>query len=770
MLKKLCKHIRLSGVPIGIAAVLLIAVLAACSSQPSETVTPTTSPMPTATMTLPAPDLRTTSVPDPSETANTFLDAWKANDFEAMYAMLTPVSKDAIDFESFDGRMRKILTEAAVGEVDYQVLSSLVQNRDSSEVSYRTILHSTLVGDIERETLMSMSMVDGQWMVQWAEDLILPELAGGNYLWMERNIPARANIYDRNGEALAAYADAVSVGLLPGQIDPDTEGSVVSNASWLTGIPTGQISYLYRDYPPGADWYLPLGETTLERAEQRYDIGDGYNFNGLVMYPFSSRFYFNNGVGSQTVGYVSLIQQDEAEKYLRLGYSIDEKVGRQGIEAWAEPYLGGIRGGTLYVVGPDDQIVTQIADVPAQPAQAVYTTIDKDLQEAAELALQAFSGAVVVLERETGRVLAMASSPWYDPNAFEPYNYNYSSWLEEIYSANSANPILNRATQGQYPLGSVFKIITMAAALESGVYTPDTEYECGYFFDELQGVRLNDWTYDHYLDDVAAGDTSPTQPSGLLTLEEGLMRSCNPYFWHIGLDLFNQGLTTAVSEMARGFGLGQPTGIVGVEEETGQILDPASPLDATNNAIGQGGTLVTPIQVAQFVAAIGNDGVIYQPQVVEQIVPPTGEPIYQLTPEQVGTLPVSPENLASIQKAMGMVVENSRGTAAYVLGALSRNYYPMAGKTGTAESGSGEPHAWFAGYTMDNNPEYPDIAIVVIAENGGEGSEIAAPIFRAMIQQYFTGSRNVLPWESSVGVLEIEEDEVPPEETPEGEN
>ena len=260
---------------------------------------------------------------------------------------------------------------------------------------------------------------------------------------------------------------------------------------------------------------------------------------------------------------------------------------------------------------------------------------------------------------------------------------------------------------------------------------------------------------------MAAEGECKTGPSGELTLVEGLMRSCNPYFWHIGLDLYNQGLTDAVSEMARGFGLGSPTGIEGIEEEGGKIPDPGDGVEAINLAIGQGDTLVTPIQVAQFIAALGNGGTIYQPQVIEKISPPDGDPIREFEPIVKGELPISQDTLDAITRAMVAVVQNKRGTAYYVLGAYSQNLYAMAGKTGTAESELNDPHAWFAGFTRENRKSRPDIAVVVVSEFAGEGSEISAPIFRAVVQQYFENRRSyLLPWESSVGVLSIPEDEI----------
>lgn len=242
------------------------------------------------------------------------------------------------------------------------------------------------------------------------------------------------------------------------------------------------------------------------------------------------------------------------------------------------------------------------------------------------------------------------------------------------------------------------------------------------------------------------------------------MRSCNPWFYHIGLDLYARGLTTDVSNMARAFGLGSPTGIQ-IGEEDGSIVDPESQLDATNNAIGQGQTLVTPIQVADFIAAVGNGGTLYKPSVIERIQPPVGEPTYEFTSTVRGTLPISDTVLASIQEAMQWVVTNPRGTATYVFRGLN---IAMAGKTGTAQDPPRDPDAWFAAYTFEHNPNRPDIAVVVVLENQGEGSEWAAPVARRIMEVYFFGKPlRLYHWESSFGVWKTET----PEETttPEGE-
>jgi cell division protein FtsI/penicillin-binding protein 2 len=727
--------------------IIVLLILAGCSQPDTPAVTSLPSPAPTST--LGNPQVQTTSVPDAQQAARTYLDNWLAEDYSSMYALLTQVSRDAITLEDFTARYRELANEAALSSWEYEVLSSLVNPR-SAQVGYRVILHSVLVGDIQAETAMNLSLEDGGWRIQWDDTLILPELRGGNYLRMDYSIPSRANIYASDGSALVAQADAVAIGLDTGAVDPEYQESLLRLLYELTGLRPEILGPRIDAWRPYG-YYLPVADVSVEALERYEAALAGYS--GVILQPFRTRYYFDEGISPHLVGYMSLIQPDEVDFYRRLGYRIDERVGRDGLEYWGEQYLAGQRGGTLYVVDGNGSIITPLAERAPQPAEAIYTTVDYDLQlslQRSNALSDGMLGAIVVMEVDTGRVLAMVSAPGFNPNLFEPANYNFSYLIDDLYAPTT--PLLNRATQGQYPLGSVFKIITISAALQSGLYTEDSEYQCGYFFEEIPGHSPHDWTYDHYLED------GRTQPSGLLTLPEGLMRSCNPWFWHIGLDFYNRGMYTAISDMSRAFGLGALTGIE-IGEEAGAVPEPLNNIDAINLAIGQGNSLVTPLQVADFIAAVGNGGTLFQPQVIDRIVPVTGDPTYVFAPIVRGTLPISPENLAILQQAMYSVVMNPRGTA-YRTSAFGLNSFvsntgiPIFGKTGTAESGYGESHAWFAGYSDANRANRPDIAVVVLVEYGGEGSDIAAPIFRRVMEIYFQGAPQIrYPWEALVGVV-----------------
>ncbi len=728
------KHIRII-IPALIAALILISCAPGSGSG-------TEPPPPT----LPGPSISVTDAPDARAAVGSFLDAWAADDYAGMYAMLTKTSRDAVSAEDFAKRYSEAMTTMALAGLDYEILSTLT-NPYTAEAAFRVTYRTNLVGDLTREMVARLSLEDGEWRVQWEEALILPELKGGNRLAMDYKTPARGNIYARDGEAIAAQSDAVALGIVPGQIDNE-EGLLVELFK-LTGIRPDTLRASYEFAAP--DWYIPVGEVSADEFNRRYNYYA--SLGGLAFSYYTSRFYPNGGIAPQAVGYTLFISPEELAAYQRQGYSGSERVGASGIEKWGEPYLAGKHGGSLYVLDPSGNIVTMLARSDPEPAQSITLTIDKDLQLQAQAAMGAFNGAIVVLERDTGRVLAMVSSPGFDPNLFDPNNRNFGA-------LNDNDGLVNRAAQSTYPLGSVFKIITTSAAMDSGEFTPESTYDCQYEFTELLDRTLYDWTWDHCQKELQQDGECRTQPSGILTLPEGLMRSCNPWFWHIGLDLYTKNKTTEIANMARGFGLGQATGIQQVSESTGNIVDPTDGIQAVNQAIGQGDNTVTPLQVATFMAAVGNGGTLYRPQIVEKVEPVDGDPTLVFKPEARGVLPISQEILDVVRGAMREVVVNPRGTANFRLRGLA---VPVYGKTGTAESGSGLPHAWFGGFTDCSGlgKDLPicqgksDLAVIVLVENQGEGSDYAAPIFKRIMEIYFYGQpQSLYWWESSIGVTQ----------------
>jgi len=717
--------------------IVILTFLGACSSG----VVPIPG-IPTATQ-LPTPLIHVTPAPNPEITLGNYLLAFKTDDYNTMYSLLSKVSQDAITLEDFAKRNRDALNEMSAGSFDYEFHSTLV-NPYSAEIAYGITYHTALVGDIQRDMIARFALENNEWKLLWDDGLILPELAGGNILKMNYSASARGNIYDHSGNLLAAQSEVYAFSIIPGNVTNDSFGVLLSEAWRLCGINQDVLTEQINTTP--AQFPIPLCEASENEAQrliQNYPAG-------LQWEKYESRYYFDQGVGSNVVGYTQPIYAEDLDKYRRLGYSGDERVGAAGIEQWGENYLGGKRGGTLNVINPSSgAIVTLIAKSESKPSDAVYLTIDRNLQYQAQKALNGFTGAAVVIEVKTGRVLAMASSPDFDSNAFQPGNPIGQAQIAEINQKNQ--PFLNRAAQGQYPLGSVFKIITMAAGMESGLYTPETVYDCQYDWTKLTDQVRHDWTWQHCQDRLAAGkecNTTDSLPSGPLTMPEGLMRSCNPYFWDIGYTLYQNNRSNDIANMARAFGLGQDTGIGQIEEQPGQINDPPTVIDVVNQAIGQGDVQVTPLQVALFIAALGNGGTLYRPQLVEKVAPVDsvdGSNSTQIfKPEARGTLPIQPFRMDIIKNAMISVVKDSRGTANFRLRGL---LIPVAGKTGTAESGSGKPHAWFAGYTMaSENTNLPDIAIAVILENQGEGSDYAAPIFRSIVETYYYGSPQSKPW------------------------
>ena len=347
---------------------------------------------------------------------------------------------------------------------------------------------------------------------------------------------------------------------------------------------------------------------------------------------------------------------------------------------------------------------------------SVELTLDPAAQQAAWDALDGQRGAVVALEPSTGRILAMVSSPSYDPAVLASHDLSAVSEAWEALNADPGRPLENRAISGRlYPPGSVFKLVTAAAALETGNYQPESVLPAPAALD----LPLTEATLPNY-------DGRPCGPGDQTSLTDALRISCNTAFGYLGITLGGD----AIRAQAQEFGFGTELAIP-------QAVTPSTVPEGMNEpqsaqaAIGQYDVRVTPLQVAMVSAAIANDGVLMEPELVGTIRSPNLQVIESFDPEVLAR-PISAETAEQLTAMMVDVVEDGTGTAAQVADVS------VAGKTGTAQTGNEQdPHAWFTGFAPAEDPQ---VAVAVVVENGGvlgsetSGGRVAAPIARAVVR------------------------------------
>ncbi len=659
-------------------------------------------------------------LPGLAEVALGFLESWERTDYEGMYALLSPPSQAEITQAEFVQYYHDVATEITMTALETQLVS-LLQDGPQGQVAYRLIMGTVLVGRIETDNLMSLSYADGRWGVNWSSGLIFRELEGGNILRMFRHAPSRGNIYDRYGTGLAVEDQAVTVGVVPGQIED--EEKMLAELGWILGLEAASIKEKYA--LARLDWYVPIGDLSFEASQAHYSTLT--SLPGVVLRDQWVRAYRDGGLAAHLLGYMGKIEQGEQAEWVAKGYSGDELVGKAGLERWGEPYLAGQRGGTLVVLTPAGRQLVTVKEQPAVQSRSIYTTMDRRLQQVAETILGDEQGAIVALDPNTGQILAMASRPTFDPNIFIK-GIDSGQW--QVLASDAGRSLVNRATQGTYPPGSVFKIVTMAAALEEGGFVPGSTFNCpGTWY----GLG-KDWPKTCWLE----------RGHGQVNLVQALTVSCDVTFYELGKRLYELD-PNLLPRYARLFGLGAPISLGITGEVAGLVPDPDwkigelgeswFPGDSVNLAIGQGYLLVTPLQVATMVAAVGNGGTLYHPQLVLKVSASSEEPEQVFEPQKLGQLPVRPETLSAIREGLLGAATGPRGTATHAFEGME---VAVAGKTGTAENPDDDPHAWFAGYAPADDPR---IAVVVVIENGGEGSQVAAPLFRQVVEAFFALQR-----------------------------
>jgi penicillin-binding protein 2 len=670
-------------------------------------------PLPVGPPPTPLPTITPTPVPSADGTAAAFLTAWSAGDYAAMYDLLVGADRLKMSHDQFRGTYTRALTEATATAVRTE-LRSLLHDGPRALAGFRAEWQTALFGPLNFDNQMPLIWEGEHWAVDWSTKLVLPQLSEDLVLVLLGQTPVRGNIYDRNGLGLAVDGRLVTIGVVPGWItDPAT---VIAQLSAITGIAADTIRGKIAKAQP--EWFVPIADVSPEVS-----VGNDETLSalaGVTRRERTVRAYNGGDLAAHLIGYLGTIPPDELATWQSRGYGGEELIGRSGVEGWGELYLAGRRGGRLVTLTRQNQEVSQIAKASPRPGDSIYMTIDKDMQADAERILGQRPGAIVVLDANTGFLLAVASYPRFDPTLFSA-GIDQAAWA--ALNADTRRPLVGRGTQGAYPPGSVFKIIAMAAAMEKLGMTADTMFTCTGSWDKL-GKQFTKTCW------LATGH-------GRINLQDGLTQSCDVVFYDIGLALQNAD-PQALPDYARAWGLGTVTGVEGVAEAAGLVPDAAwkltergeswFPGDTVNLAIGQSYLLTTPLQIASLLAAVGNGGTVYRPQLIQRVAERSGaERISQ--PQVAGQLPVSTENLAVIRTGLEGVVSGKRGTAR---AAFAGAAFTAAGKTGTAEVGQeGAPHAWFAGYAP---AEAPRVAIAVILEHAGEGSEEAAPVFRTMVE------------------------------------
>ena len=722
---------------LAIITTVLLLLVVSCRATP-------VAPQQTQPVAVATDEPTTTPVPAlPEATVSAFLRAWEEQDYAAMYPLLAPRSKGTVEAEAFRRRYSNALTAASVVTVTTK-LQSVLRHDDRASAAFHIEFQTAIFGVLSADANMALIRTAGAWGIDWDPSLIWPQLDEDKYFRTTYSIPIRANIYDAGGLGLATQGTIVTLGVIPAQIDD--EEALLQALTSITGLSSEAIRDRYQSANP--EWKVPIAdipaEVSVEQNEMLASVA------GLYREEKTGRLYPHGEAAPHVVGWVAPVPAEDLMEYRSRGYRGDEMVGVAGLEAWGEDTLAGQHGGTLAIVTAAGEEVMGLRHRDATPGRSIYTTLNRDVQEKAQQILGNRTGAIVLLDVQTGAIRALVSGPGFDPNVI----VGPSSDLERSrVLADPRHPLINRALQGTYPTGSVFKIVTMSAGMEEAGMDPETtSFNCPGYWDGLgRGARKYCWKSDGH---------------GEIVLQDGLSASCNVVFYTVGKTLHETD-PGALSRFGQAFGLGQETGLEGLLEESGLMPSPTwkeeafgemwYPGDTVNLAIGQGYLRVTPLQVARMMAAVANGGTLLQPFVVDRIEAGEDQPEGKTEPRVAGTLPVSPEHLAALQDGLlGVTSNESIGTASHRFAGLS---IPVAGKTGTAEAGGvdAEPHSWFAAYAPADDPE---IALVVVAENAGEGSTVAAPLARQVVEAYFGLPLTDLP-------PEAEEGYVPPTPTPE---
>ncbi len=541
----------------------------------------------------------------------------------------------------------------------------------------------------------------------------------------------RGLIFDRQNNLIAGVRPELVVTAIPSEIKK--KPWVIDKVAGMLGADPKKLMEKVEDATGRP--YLPspiyVG-AKIDVASRIAEAGEFLPGIGVVTMPM--RHYPNTRDLAHLLGYVWTPDPNDVKRFEENAWSLPAYVGKQGIEWSLEEFLTGKPGTETVEVDARRRPVRVAGRENPTPGDRLILTIDRDLQkfaneqlaEAQEKIGQNKGSAIVALDPKTGEVLCLASFPTYDTNLFRG---GISRADFKALQENPANPMWNRAIAGQYSPGSTFKIITTIAAAQAGIWSPDRAVICNGYYEI--GNRKVKCLGNH----------------GAVTFRTAFTKSCNAYFSDFGLRSKRQGLIDA----AEAAGLHQRTGIELRGEATGtlptddwirrvQRKKPGEEIEwypgmTVNMGIGQGEVNATPLQMANVAALVANSGVNYRPHLLKARITPDGR--VDVAPEELHRVDVDPRVWSELRSAMVNVIETGTARVAQIPGIR------WGGKTGSTESkGNKLTHSWFVGFAPADNPR---IAIAVVLEEAGHGSDFAAPLAARVVSRFLNGAPKTPP-------------------------
>ena len=553
-------------------------------------------------------------------------------------------------------------------------------------------------------------------------------LSENNRIRIKRVPGTRGMIFDREGQLLVDSRPSFDLIFVPEDSErPETTLKLL--AGYLRRDPVELLKTFEENKNRAAFDELVLGRDIDWPAVVAVETHQ-LELPGVSLRARPRRNYSDGPMAAHVLGYLGEINQKQLKLLKDQGYVLGDEIGQYGLERRWEELLRGQSGGQQVEVDALGRRVRVLHEVTDVPGYTVHLTLDRQLQETAYEALKGKEGTIVALDVHSGAILALASTPAFDPNTFAR-GIKADEWSGLI--KDQLRPLSNRATQGQYPPGSTFKIVMSIAGLEEGVIQPESFIQDPGFY-SFGNRSFRDWKKGGH---------------GAVNLHRAIVESCDTYFYQLGPKL---GIDR-IAKWANAFGLGEKTGIALDDERSGTIpstewkrkryRQPWFPGETVSVAIGQGYVTVTPLQLANMMAAVANGGKLYRPYVVNKVESVDGATVREYGPEVIRTIELKPDTLKRVRAALADVVSAPHGTGA----AARSEVVSIAGKTGTAQvvemkggyvkteqlAYFNRDHAWFVSYAPVQDPQ---VAIAVLIEHGGHGGDAAAPMAKKVFEKF----------------------------------